>query len=60
MRISTILPGKKTYITALGVLLGYWGAYFAGDVGLADAVQMSCVALIGIFLRAGQTVEANK
>ncbi len=48
-----MLPGKKTYIAAAMTLLGFWAAYFSGEMALADAIQASVAAILAITLRAG-------
>jgi hypothetical protein len=54
------LSGKKTYIAAGVTLLAAWAGFAAGEpvlgqdaLTLADAVQMTAIALIGAFLRSG-------
>jgi hypothetical protein len=43
----------KTFWTGVSVLALSLGAYFAGEMSLADTLQSAATALIGIFLRQG-------
>lgn len=61
-----ILNGKKTYITAAVTLLAAWAGFAVGEpvlgqdaLTLADAVQMTAIALIGAFLRSGITSDTK-
>ena len=54
-----MLPGKKTYIAAAMTLLGFWAAYFSGEMALADAIQASVAAVLAITLRVGIASSAE-
>ena len=58
------LSGKKTYIAAAVTLLAAWAGFAAGApvlgqdaLTLADALQMTAIAVIGTFLRNGVSSE---
>lgn len=55
-----MLPGKKTYITAVTVILTSLVAFLNGSIDLAAFIQSASTALIGAFIRSGITMEANK
>lgn len=55
-----ILSGKKTYIAAVLTVLAAWAGFLVGEpvlgqdaLTLADAVQMTVVAVLGATLRHG-------
>lgn len=48
-----MLKGKKTYVVALGGLLGAVGAYLTGQVSLVEAILVGVNSLGLASLRAG-------
>ena len=48
-----ILDGIKTYLTAIGGILGAVGCYFTNECSLAQALEVSFEALLAIFIRKG-------
>lgn len=55
-----VLKGRKTYLAAgLGVI-GFVGAYLAGDIGLADALQGVLTAILGATIRHGVKTELEE
>jgi hypothetical protein len=44
---------SKTVWTGIAGLATTAGAYFAGEMGLAAAIQTAITCLIGVFLRSG-------
>jgi hypothetical protein len=48
-----MLKGYKTYITAALAVLTALGGYLAGDIALADAVQLAFTGALAAFLRDG-------
>lgn len=48
-----MLNGKKTYIVALGTVLTAIGGVLAGNLPIADAVQLVVTAVLAATLRNG-------
>lgn len=47
------LKGKKTFIAAILLAIGAWGAYLNEDATMADAIQRTVEAVALIALRLG-------
>ena len=45
------LPGKKTYIVALGAVLVSAGMWLTGDLAFAEALQNIITAILGATIR---------
>ena len=54
MKVKKALQGKKTYLVCASTILGIIIAWVSGEVELAQMVQTIAIALIGIFLKAGE------
>ena len=54
-----MFSGYKTYITAVVAIVTALGAFFTGDMSLADTAQVVVTALIGAFVRNGIKNETN-
>lgn len=54
-----MLSGYKTYITAIVAIVGAVGGYLAGDLALADAIQLVVTAAMGAFIRHGVSTAAK-
>lgn len=48
-----LLQGKKTYITGIMTVLGAVAGVLTGDVVIADAVQLTVTAILGMTIRHG-------
>jgi hypothetical protein len=54
-----MLKGKKTYIAAGLAVITALAGYLAGDLNLADAIQLGITGVIGATLRNGLAVQAG-
>lgn len=55
MKVKKALQGKKTYLVCASTILGIIIAWVSEKVELAEMVQTIAIALIGIFLKAGES-----
>lgn len=55
-----MLNGKKTYLAALGALLGAVGGVLTGALSIADAAQIAITAVLGATLRNGMNGSPTK
>lgn len=47
------IHGKKTYIVALGTILGAVGAYLTGEADIANTIQLVITAIFASTVRHG-------
>jgi hypothetical protein len=55
-----MLSGYKTYITGVLAVLGAVGGWLAGDLAIADAIQLAVTALLAMFIRSGVASTGTK
>jgi peptidoglycan hydrolase-like protein with peptidoglycan-binding domain len=56
---NSVMMGKKTYIVAMGALLGAIGGYLQGNLQAAEAIQLAITALLGMTIRSGVASSAE-
>ena len=54
MKVKKALQGKKTYLVCASTILGVIIAWVSGEVELTKMIEVMVIALIGIFLKAGE------
>ena len=54
-----MMNGKKTYLVALGAILGAAGGYFTGAMTADQAIQLAVTGLVGATLRNGIANNQN-
>lgn len=57
--ILAFLSGKKTYLLALGAIIGLWTGYASGTIDLQTAIQKTFEALGFMTVRAGIAKTAS-
>jgi len=50
-RLKPMLKGYKTYITGTLAILTAIGTYLAGDMSLAETIQLTVTAILGMTVR---------
>jgi len=51
--IQEFLRGKKTYIVAFAMVVGYVAACSQGEIDAAEMIEKTLLAILAITLRAG-------